>query len=126
MADQELHYPDFTTYAGNLVKWLGHASDYGLLTETDMNGLTTRALLRTAVAAKAVPAITGDAETIQRQFLKVWDRAVLINAVTDADVLDAGDESSGSRIPKLRTLIAARTAPDTVPATSTATFAFQS
>ena len=125
MADQELHYSEATTYAKNLVNFINHARDYGLLTEADMNGLTTRAQVRSAVVAKVVPAITGDAEQIQRQFLKVWDRGVSYNAVLDADVLDAGDETSGSRIPKLTTLIAARTAPDTVSGTTSNSFAFQ-
>jgi len=125
MADQELHYSDVTSYAKQLVNWLNHARDYGILTETDMNGLSTRALLRAAVVAHVVPGITGDAENIQREFLKVWDRGVAYNAVTDADVLDAGDELSGARIPRLTTLIAARTAPDTVSGTTSNSFAFQ-
>lgn len=132
MTDQILHHPEQTADARMAVEWLNHCSDYGLLTEPDMVGLTTYAGLRVVIAAHAVPGINFEAENIQRQAIGdgagrpgVLGRANLDGGLTDAMVADAAGQSSGSRIPRLCTLVAANVTPDAVDSTSRASFAMQ-
>lgn len=132
MADQILHYSDQVSNARACVEYLNHLSDYGLLTEPDMLGLTTYAGLRVVIAVHAVPAINFEAESIQRIAIGdgagrpgVLGRANLDGSLTDAMVADAAGQSSGSRIPRLCTLVAANVTPDTIESTSRATFAYQ-
>lgn len=132
MADQILSYANQTTDAAYAVKFIRHCQDYGLLTEADMNLLTTYAGLRAVIAAHVVPGIGFEAENIQRQAIGdgsgrpgVLGRANLDGALTDAMITDAGDESSGARIDKLCTLINVNVTPDLILSTSRDTFALQ-
>lgn len=121
MSDQILHYSDQTTNAKNAVAYIRHCSDYGLLTEADMVGLTTYAGLRVVIAAHVVPAIGYEAENIQRMAIGdgagrpgVLGRANLDSSLTDAMIADAAGQSSGARIERLVTLIAANVTPDSI------------
>lgn len=132
MTDQLLHYSDQTANAANTTKYILHCFDYGILTEADMVGLTTYAGLRVVIAAHVVPGIGFEAENIQRIAIGdgsgrpgVLGRANLNGALTDAMVADAAGQSSGSRIPRLCTLVAANVTPDAIDSTARNSFAYQ-
>lgn len=129
MTDQLLHYSDATTRAKNACMWIRHCQDYGLLTETTMGSLTTWAGLRAVIALPAPPAINFEAENICRMAigdgvgnLGVLGKANAEGSLTDAMVADASGQSSGARIDRLCTLIAANVVPDTMDSTSRAAF----
>lgn len=132
MADQILHYSDATARARWASAWIRHCQDYGLLSETTMGSLTTWAGLRAVIALPAPPAISFEAEQVCRQAigdgigrLGVLGTANAEGSLTDAMVADASGQSSGARIDRLCTLIAANAGPDAVDSTSRASFAMQ-
>lgn len=121
MADQLLHSSDQTSDAKFAVAYIRHCSDYGLLTEADMVGLTTYAGLRVVIAAHVVPGINFEAENIQRIAIGdgagrpgVLGRANLDGSLTDAMVADAAGQSLGARVERLVTLVAANVTPDSI------------